>query len=133
MSKLKNWKEWLLPAVSGAALALVLLWLQPEPQLGNLGTAGANSFSGDVTNSSSSVSTSSAQVLASNGLRQYAILVNDGDNNVYLAFNATATARSGLRLNSNGGALEINSQNLWLGAINAATETGTTTLTILEK
>jgi len=58
-------------------------------------------------------------VLESNPQRIYALLVNDGDADIYVAFSSPAVANSGVRLNANGGSYEINLTNPWQGEINA--------------
>jgi hypothetical protein len=127
----------LLGIITVAALVLIatlaFVSSQSMPVAPKLGASGANSFSGAVTNTNAAVSGTSAQVLAGNGFRVYAAIVNDGANVVYLGLGEAAVAGEGIRLNASGGSYEINSQNLYLGAVNAITTSGTSTLTVVEK
>jgi len=70
-----------------------------------------------VTNTAVSVGDTSTTILAANANRKYALIVNDSDTNIYLALGAAAAVNSGIRLNANGGAFEINWANLYKGAI----------------
>lgn len=65
---------------------------------------------GDVTGQAIvgvNVTDSSTAVLAANTNRQVAIIVNDSDTTVYAAIGQTAVANQGIRLNANGGVLNI--------------------------
>jgi len=70
-----------------------------------------------VTNTAVSVADSSTTILSANANRKYALIVNDSDTTIYLALGAAAAVNSGIRLNANGGAYEINWTNLYKGAI----------------
>jgi len=70
-----------------------------------------------VTNTAVSVADSSTTILSANDARKYALIVNDSDTVIYLALGAAASVNSGIRLNANGGAYEINWTNLYKGAI----------------
>jgi len=70
-----------------------------------------------VTNTAVSVGSTSTTILAANANRKYAVIVNDSDTVIYLALGAAASVNSGIRLNANGGAYEINWTNLYKGAI----------------
>jgi len=70
-----------------------------------------------VTNTAVSVGDTSTTILAANANRKYALIVNDSDTVIYLALGAAASVNSGIRLNANGGAYEINWTNLYKGAI----------------
>jgi len=71
-----------------------------------------------ATNTAVSVGDTSTTILAANADRKYALIVNDSDTVIYLALGAAASVNSGIRLNANGGAYEINWTNLFKGAIN---------------
>jgi len=102
--------------------------------LSGLNSVTGNSFSNMATSSRITVTTSSTDILASSTPRQYAAIVNDGSNVVYLNFNgATAVANSGLRLNANGGTFEITSENLYKGQITAIASGGSSVVTVVEK
>jgi len=70
-----------------------------------------------VTNTAVSVADTSTTILSANDARKYALIVNDSDTVIYLALGAAAVVNSGIRLNANGGAYEINWTNLYKGAI----------------
>lgn len=61
-------------------------------------------------------------VLDANDARIHAVICNDGDCTVYLAFGQEAEVGYGIRLSPNGGSYEINLNNLFTGAITAAVE-----------
>ncbi len=68
---------------------------------------------------SSTVGTESTLVLASSTARLYAVIVNDSSDSVYLSIGNSAVKGMGIRLNASGGTYEINSLNLFTGAVNA--------------
>ena len=79
------------------------------------------------------VTTSSAQVVPPNKLRTVLWLINDSDTSIYLGFGRSAVANVGVRLNANGGALEINLTNLYRGAVTAIhADSGNKALLIVE-
>lgn len=69
------------------------------------------------------VTVTSAGVLAmdENPDRKYALLINDGDEVMYLALGDAAAEHYGIRINASGGSYEMNPafNNLWLGAVYA--------------
>lgn len=77
----------------------------------------------DVTRTGTStgvnVTTSNAEVLATNPTRKTATFVNDSDEVIYLALAGTAAVNQGIRLNASGGSYEINYTNRFTGAVNA--------------
>lgn len=93
------------------------------------------SYYSTATNASSTVATTSRVIVNANVARQYLAIVNDGDQDVYLNFRATSTAGTGIRLNANGGAYEmdITSSNVYVGPVSAVTSTSTSAVTIIEK
>lgn len=86
------------------------------------------------THSTASMSTTSGEVLAANAARRYALIVNDGAVDVYIKLGATAVANQGIRVSANGGSFEISPStgNLYLGAINGITGSGTATMLVTE-
>ena len=71
-----------------------------------------------ATNTGVDVGVASAQILAANNDRKYAIIVNDSDTTIYLAIGAAAVAHRGIRLNANGGSYEVLLADLNIVAIN---------------
>ncbi len=57
------------------------------------------------------VGVASALLVAANLDRTYLLIINDSDAAVYLKFGATAVVSEGIRLNANGGSLEISEVN----------------------
>jgi len=72
------------------------------------------------------------EILASNPQRVYALLVNDGAADIYLAFSGPAAINTGVRLNNGGGSYEINLMNPWHGTVNAVGDATNPTLLITE-
>jgi len=132
-----NKSTYIIITLVAAALILGMAYLAankaPTVSLGSSNSA--CTYDGTITNSSSSVdSTSKNPILAGNGSRYYAAIVNDGATGVYLNLtSATATARTGIYLAPTGGSFEITCADRYLGAITAITASGTSTLTIVEK
>lgn len=85
-----------------------------------------------TTDTKIAVGTDSTSVLAANPKRMDAVFVNDSNKPIYLARGNTAVLNQGIRLNAEGGAYEINRNNLFLGAINAIAEGGAKNLTVSE-
>lgn len=85
------------------------------------------------TSSQQLIATASTVVLATSTGRQYAVLVNDGANPIYLGFGKAAVVGQGIRLNATGGSYEINYENLYVGAINAIASGGSSNLTVTAK
>lgn len=85
-----------------------------------------------LSNTGVSVGTSTTQVLASNANRLYAAIVNDSDNEIYLALGASAVLSRGILLNPNGGSFEITSVNPFTGVINAICAVAAQVLTVVE-
>ena len=84
------------------------------------------------TEASATATTSAA--LASNDARAYAMFQNDGDNDVYLRLGEAAIKNEGILINANGGSYEISDRlgNLFLGAVNCITASGTSVVLVLE-
>lgn len=87
-----------------------------------------NRFS-HATNGAVTVGATSTAVLPADGGRQYAIIINDSDETIYLGLGAAAAMNQGIRLNTNGGAFEISGVNVFTGAINAICASGSKVLT----
>ncbi len=87
-----------------------------------------------MAHTTASMTGTTATVLASNGGRKYALIVNDGTINCYLNLGSTAVANEGIRVNANGGSYEMsrNIGNLYTGAINGILVSGTATLLVTE-
>lgn len=68
-----------------------------------------------------SVTPSTLEALAANDFRVYVLLENDSDTDIYVAFGVPAVVNQGIRLNANGGSLELSEGNHFLDvrAINA--------------
>ena len=80
-----------------------------------------------------SVKTSSTKVLAPNGNRKTADIVNDSDQTIYLALGSAAVMNKGIRLNAGGGSFEINATNMFRGTVNAICLSGSKNLCFTEK
>ena len=87
-----------------------------------------------MAHTTASMTATSAAVLATNGGREYALIVNDGSVACYLNLGSTAVASEGIRVNANGGSYEMsrNWGNLYTGAINGILASGTATLIVTE-
>lgn len=68
---------------------------------------------------SADVTTGSLVVLAANKFRTAAWLINDSDTIIYLGLGWAAALNAGIRLNSDGGSIEINKNCLFKGDIYA--------------
>lgn len=87
---------------------------------------------GPLTNTSVSVNADTL-VLARNDSRNGFIIVNDSTNVVYLSLGAAAAvANSGIRLNANGGAFQIDGGSLWTGVIRGIAVGGASVVTVCE-
>lgn len=94
-------------------------------------SGGENIFFTVSTSSAVTVGITSTFLLATSTERQYCAIVNDGSNPIYLSFNdVPAVANSGLRLNASGGSFEIDSNNLYKGALRAIASGGTSVTTV---
>lgn len=90
---------------------------------------------GNATHSIGTVTTTSGTVLAANANRKYALLINDSDVIVYLAFGGAAVASQGVRLNPGGGSYEMRLGNgeVYTGRIEAIhADTGNKLLLVTE-
>ena len=85
-----------------------------------------------VTDTKVSVGSSTTVVLAANEARVNAVIVNDSDEIVYIGRGNAAVLNEGIRLNASGGSYEIDSTNLFRGAINGISTSGTKNVTVSE-
>ena len=74
-----------------------------------------------VTHTAVNVTNVSTQLLAASDVRRWVLLVNDSVDVIYVSFNVPAVLNTGIRLNPNGGSLELALKNgtLDMRAINA--------------
>lgn len=73
------------------------------------------------------------EVLGTNPQRIYALLVNDGTEDIYLGKGRPAVANRGIRLNASGGNYEINTTNPWHGSIHAVCGAGLTSSLMIQE
>ena len=78
------------------------------------------------------VGVASALVLPANKNRTAATFVNDSDTKIYLRLGQEAALNTGIVLNANGGAFELNKTNLWKGEVHAICSLATKKLCIME-
>lgn len=79
-----------------------------------------------------SVGVTTTEILAVNSARKYAIIVNDSDETIYLAFGAAAVMHKGIRINANGGSYEFEGDKPFRGAVNGICATGSKNVCISE-
>lgn len=86
------------------------------------------------THSVVTVGNTTTAVLAANAARTYVLLINDSDEVMYLKVGANAAANAGIRLEANGGRIEISAAqgNLMTGAINGICASGSKKLLVTE-
>jgi hypothetical protein len=84
-----------------------------------------------ITNFNVSVGSSNTQVLTANSSRKLLILVNDSDEDIYIALGATAILNSGIRLNKKGGSLTLDDPK-YTGIVNAICSSGSKNLVGIE-
>ena len=77
------------------------------------------------------ITSTQQRVLGGNPNRIYALLVNDGADDIYLGMGIPAVLNRGIRVNNGGGSYEINLMNPWHGSIHAVS-VGTPNLLIQE-
>lgn len=86
----------------------------------------------NVTSTKVAVGATSTAVLSQNTDRKYLGLVNDSDEEIYLSLSGTAVINEGIRLNASGGAFELISTDMYIGAITAICASGSKNLTVTE-
>lgn len=77
------------------------------------------------------VGTSSTLLLAANANRNVAKLCNNGSNTFYVGYGSAAVSSSGAFVTSNG-CEQFDPDDRFIGAVYAATKSGTTSITIVE-
>jgi hypothetical protein len=80
------------------------------------------------TNGKVAVGATSTTVLTANDGRKYCALVNDSDEAIYVSLGTAAVMNQGIRLNANGGSLEIAGERPYRGAIYAICTSGSKNL-----
>ena len=120
--------------IAGISIALLGLgtYFAKNKNLGD--SALPNTFLSATNGAISVGSATSSKVLSLNGVRQYAALCNHGTTTqqVYLSFGVPAVVDKGIMLFPMT-CYEINNTKGYLGAVYAYSETGTTTVTYVEK
>jgi hypothetical protein len=86
----------------------------------NLKVSNINGIYTTPTHAAVSVGTSSAQALAANANRKYALLQNDSDTDMYISLGASAALHQGVLLKASGGFYEMSEPagNLYRGLVN---------------
>lgn len=82
-----------------------------------------------VSHTTVTVGTASAQAVAANASRAYLLLVNDGDEAIYVSLGGAAALNAGIRLNASGGSYETST---WRGAVQAICTSGNKKLLVTE-
>lgn len=77
------------------------------------------------------VAAADTPLLPKNINRVYALIVNDGTDDIYLGMGMPAVMNRGIRVNNGGGSYEITAMNPWHGEIRAISA-GTPTILITE-
>lgn len=132
-------KRILIASAIGTVVSIFLLGVffipsfTDQPILGAI-QSGHNIITGGVTNASTSVSlNNSTVVLIRNTNRQYALIQNISSNDIDCSIGATAASQQGMRLLANGGTYEMNSLNLFYGAVNCVASVATGTVVTIER
>jgi len=86
------------------------------------------------THTQPSIAATTTVALVANANRLYALLVNDSVETIYIKLGAAAVLNQGIRLNANGGSYEMSKKqgNLYVGAINGISTSGTMALLVTE-
>ncbi len=100
--------------------------------VGTAGTAGGATVTTDSTAGTATASASSTLALATNSNRIYALLINTGANDAWLALGTDAVVGSGIYLKAGGGSYEITGANLYRGPINVITTSSTSNIATTE-
>jgi hypothetical protein len=87
-----------------------------------------------MTHTQPSIAAQTTAALAANPLRLYALIVNDSNETIYINLGAAAVLNQGIRLNASGGSYEMSKKfgNLYVGAINAISTSGSKVLVVTE-
>lgn len=99
------------------------------PTAPNTGTRAGYAMSVELARA---VGVTAIEILPPNPQRNYALMVNDSDTDIYLSLGGTAVVNKGIRVNSGGGNYEINSTNLYKGRITAISSAADKTLLSVE-
>jgi len=83
-----------------------------------------------ITSTAVTVANTSTSVAVANSQRQFLLLINDSDTNIYCKFGATAIVHQGVLLVANGGGLLLDSTGVSQQAINCIAVTGSKTLLV---
>ena len=78
------------------------------------------------------VAVSTTAIIAANGQRRFAIIVNDSNEDIYLGLGEAAVLNKGIRLNALGGSFTTDGTNLFTGAINGICVSGSNVVTFVE-
>jgi hypothetical protein len=119
-------------AIALGAVGAYLFMHNQTPQTPKAGGLG-QIISGPTTSTFATVLTTNTLVLATSSSRQYAAIVNDGANPVYLSIYSGAVADSGILLVANGGSYEINDQNLFTAAVYGIASSSSSNVSVLYK
>lgn len=86
------------------------------------------------THAAVTIGATSTEVRPANENRRYLLLVNDSDAVLYIKFGAAAVMNQGIRINANGGSLELSEimGNMYHGAINGISQAGSKVLLVTE-
>lgn len=57
------------------------------------------------------VTNADTEAVAANAAREYLLLINDSDTDIYVTFSIAATTAIGIRINSGGGSYEMSRRN----------------------
>jgi len=89
-------------------------------------------FFDNGTPSNATVANTSTKVLSKNSGRRYAVIVNDSNESMYVSLGTAAELNKGIRLNANGGVLEINGDDPFKGEIYAICSSGGKNITTFD-
>lgn len=99
--------------------------------VGTLSTGQGYSNTGQSTPKQVVVTTSTTVLLSANTNRKYAHFINNSVSPVYLQYSSSAVPGQGIKLNI-GSIWQINSSELWLGAVNAISASGSLNIDVFE-
>ena len=83
-------------------------------------------------NNQKEIGSDSTTILDENSGRKFADIVNDSDETIYISLADTAEMNKGIRLNANGGAYQINADNLYTGKVSGICVSGGKKVTYCE-
>ena len=82
--------------------------------------------------SSITVTTTSTQILAFNSARNWCILTNIGNKDIYMAAGQTAIVNNGIFLSKGGGTFEMTSGVMFINGLNGITASGSSVIVFQE-